>query len=52
MAGTPARLRDVIAAYAEAGLDEFIVPDGNLGRGAAKLEVLDRFISDVAPAFR
>ncbi len=52
MAGTPNRLRDVMAAYAEVGLDEFIVPDGNLGRGAAKLDALDRFISEVAPAFR
>jgi F420-dependent oxidoreductase-like protein len=52
MAGTPERLRDVMAAYAEAGLDEFIVPDGNLGTGPAKFDALDRFISEVAPAFR
>jgi alkanesulfonate monooxygenase SsuD/methylene tetrahydromethanopterin reductase-like flavin-dependent oxidoreductase (luciferase family) len=52
MAGTPTRLRDVLAAYAEAGLDEFIVPDGNLGPAPAKFDVLDRFISEVAPAFR
>jgi hypothetical protein len=52
MAGTPERMRDVLAAYAEAGLDEFIVPDATFGQGAAKLDGLDRFISEVAPAFR
>jgi F420-dependent oxidoreductase-like protein len=52
MAGTPARLRDVVAAYAQSGLDELIVPDFALGTGDQKLEALDRFIDDVAPAFR
>ncbi len=52
LAGTPARMRDVVAAYAEAGLDELIVPDFGLGSGAQKLEALDRFIDEVAPAFR
>jgi alkanesulfonate monooxygenase SsuD/methylene tetrahydromethanopterin reductase-like flavin-dependent oxidoreductase (luciferase family) len=52
MAGTPERLRDVVAAYAEAGVDELIVPDATLGSGRAKLDILDTFIDDVAPAFR
>jgi F420-dependent oxidoreductase-like protein len=52
MAGTPERMRDVVAAYAEAGLDELIVPDFTLGSGAQKLEALDRFIGDVAAAFQ
>jgi hypothetical protein len=52
MAGTPEHLRDVVAAYAEAGLDELIVPDFTLGSGSQKLEALDRFIDEVAPAFR
>ena len=52
MAGTPERLRDIVAAYAEAGLDELIVPDATLGDGQAKLDVLDCFIDEVAPAFR
>lgn len=52
MAGTPDRLRDVVAAYAEAGLDELIVPDFTLGSGAQKTDALDRFIDEVAPAFR
>ncbi len=52
MAGTPGRLRDIVAAYAEAGLDELIVPDFTLGSGEQKREVLDRFVEEVAPAFR
>jgi F420-dependent oxidoreductase-like protein len=52
IAGSPGRLRDVVAAYAEAGLDELIVPDFTLGTGAAKLDALDTLIGDVAPAFR
>jgi alkanesulfonate monooxygenase SsuD/methylene tetrahydromethanopterin reductase-like flavin-dependent oxidoreductase (luciferase family) len=52
MAGTPERMRDVLAAYAEAGLDELIVPDFTLGSGEAKREALDRFSEDVAAAFR
>ena len=52
MAGTPERLRDIVAAYAKAGLDELIVPDFTLGTGDQKLEALDRFSDDVAPAFR
>jgi len=52
LAGTVGRLRDVVAAYAEAGLDELIVPDFTLGSGAQKTEALDRFIDEVAPAFR
>jgi F420-dependent oxidoreductase-like protein len=52
MAGTPERLRDVVAAYAEAGLDELIVPDFTLGSGARRREALDTVIDEVAPAFR
>jgi alkanesulfonate monooxygenase SsuD/methylene tetrahydromethanopterin reductase-like flavin-dependent oxidoreductase (luciferase family) len=50
--GTVEQLRDVVAAYAEAGVDELIVPDRSLGHGTAKLERMDRFIDEVAPAFR
>ena len=52
MAGSPERLRDVVAAYAEAGLDELIVPDFTLGSGAQKLDALDTVIDEVAPSFR
>jgi F420-dependent oxidoreductase-like protein len=52
LAGTVERLRDVVAAYAGAGLNELIVPDFTLGSGARKLEALDQFVDEVAPAFR
>ena len=50
--GTVEQLRDVVAGYAQAGLDELVVPDRSLGHGTAKLERMDRFIDEVAPAFR
>lgn len=52
LAGTVERLRDVVAAYAEAGVDELIVPDFTLGSGSGKRDALDRFAEEVAPAFR
>jgi alkanesulfonate monooxygenase SsuD/methylene tetrahydromethanopterin reductase-like flavin-dependent oxidoreductase (luciferase family) len=47
MAGTPERLREVVAGYADIGLDELIVPDFTLGAGAQKLEALDRLTREV-----
>lgn len=46
--GTAAELRDVVAAYAEAGVDELIVPDFTLGHGKAKKRAMDRLIGEVA----
>jgi F420-dependent oxidoreductase-like protein len=50
IAGTVSELRDVIAGYAEAGVDEFIVPDFTLGADCnqEKLDTLDTFIQDIA----
>ena len=48
LVGTPERMRDTVAAYAEGKLDELIVPDFALGSGAQKLEALDRFREEVA----
>jgi alkanesulfonate monooxygenase SsuD/methylene tetrahydromethanopterin reductase-like flavin-dependent oxidoreductase (luciferase family) len=48
LVGTPERMRDTVAAYAEGTLDELIVPDFALGSGAQKLEALDRFREEVA----
>jgi alkanesulfonate monooxygenase SsuD/methylene tetrahydromethanopterin reductase-like flavin-dependent oxidoreductase (luciferase family) len=47
MAGTPERLREVVAGFADIGLDELIVPDFTLGTGAQKLEALDRLAREV-----
>jgi F420-dependent oxidoreductase-like protein len=50
--GTVDAVRQVVGAYAAAGVDELIIPDFNLGRGERKKAVLDRFIAEVAPGFR
>jgi F420-dependent oxidoreductase-like protein len=52
MAGTPARLRHILAGYAEVGVDELIVPDASFGTGQAKLDGLARFAEEVASGFR
>ena len=46
--GTPEEVRETLDAYASIGVDEFIVPDFNLGGQAEKVETLDRFIKEVA----
>jgi len=50
--GTPAQVAETVAAFREAGVDELIVPDFTLGPMDRKLETMDRFIGEVAPAFR
>ena len=52
MVGTTGQMQDEIERYRAAGLDELIVPDFAFGRGAQRLESLDRFISEVAAPFR
>jgi F420-dependent oxidoreductase-like protein len=46
--GTPAEIKDIVAEYADAGVDELIVPDFTLGDKAQKIATLDRFMHDVA----
>jgi alkanesulfonate monooxygenase SsuD/methylene tetrahydromethanopterin reductase-like flavin-dependent oxidoreductase (luciferase family) len=48
LVGTPEALRDRLAAYAEAGVDEFILPDFTLGQGDARERALDTFLKRVA----
>ena len=50
--GTPDEVQAVMAEYVEAGVDEFIVPDFNLGGLERKLDTMDMLIERVAPAFR
>ncbi len=52
MIGTPDELVEVMQAYADAGVDEVIVPDFTLGTGAERDEKLDRFLAEVAANFR
>ena len=50
--GDAERLRELMARYAEAGVDEFILPDWNTGTGAARREFFDWFAAEVAAGFR
>jgi alkanesulfonate monooxygenase SsuD/methylene tetrahydromethanopterin reductase-like flavin-dependent oxidoreductase (luciferase family) len=49
IAGNVEQVRETIAAYRDAGVDELIVPDFTLGPMEQKLETYDRFIEEVAP---
>jgi len=52
IAGNAKQVADTVRAYQEAGVDELIVPDFTLGGRSQKLEILDRFMSEIAPAGR
>lgn len=52
IAGNVARVREIIAEYRDAGLDEIIIPDWNLGPRERRFATMDQFINEVAPAFR
>jgi alkanesulfonate monooxygenase SsuD/methylene tetrahydromethanopterin reductase-like flavin-dependent oxidoreductase (luciferase family) len=49
--GSVERLRDTFGRYAEAGVDEFIVPDGHLHDPARSRELYDVLAEDVLPGF-
>ncbi|MEZ5558142.1 MAG: TIGR03560 family F420-dependent LLM class oxidoreductase [Pseudomonadales bacterium] len=46
--GTVDEIRDLVAEYEAAGVDELIVPDFTLGPRPQKIATLDRFITEVA----
>ena len=47
--GTASQVREAMGRYAEIGIDEFVVSDHTLGRGASqKRENMDRFVDEVA----
>jgi F420-dependent oxidoreductase-like protein len=53
LAGSIEFLRDAIGQYQEAKIDEFILPDFNMGPDYEKrVETYDRFMEDVASKFR
>ncbi len=47
--GSPGKLAEDVAAYAEMGLDELIIPDDLLGTGADRLRAMD-VIRGIVPA--
>jgi F420-dependent oxidoreductase-like protein len=52
IAGTPSEITDLMGRYAEAGADEFIIPDMTFGPMPGKKDTYDLFIEEVAPALR
>lgn len=52
MGGSVEELRETVSAYAEAGVDELIVPDFAFSERESKFDALDRFVNEVAPDFR
>ncbi|MBW3537770.1 MAG: LLM class F420-dependent oxidoreductase [Actinobacteria bacterium] len=50
IAATPSEVVDLIGEYRDAGVDEFIVPDFNLGDDRNK--VFDQFQSEIAKSFK
>ena len=52
IAGTTDDVSAAVAAWHDVGLDEVIIPDFTLGRGAGRLDRMDAIIEQVAPSFR
>ena len=50
--GTSEQLIETIGEWADAGLDELIIPSFTLGSGEQAKEAIDQLITEVAPAFR
>jgi len=50
--GTVEQVRETMGGYVAAGVDEYIVPGFNFRSQAEREDSLDRFITEVAPAFR
>lgn len=50
--GGVGELQELLAAYEDAGVDEFILPDWNLGTGSGRRDTMDRFLQEVARPFR
>jgi F420-dependent oxidoreductase-like protein len=53
IAGNVSQMQDILGEYQAAGVDEFIFPEFNLPLGATaeKLDLMDRFIEEVAKGF-
>jgi F420-dependent oxidoreductase-like protein len=50
--GTPSEVIDIVGQYRDAGADELIIPDFTFGPLPRRKETCDRFIEEVASAFR
>jgi alkanesulfonate monooxygenase SsuD/methylene tetrahydromethanopterin reductase-like flavin-dependent oxidoreductase (luciferase family) len=52
IAGNAQELRDAVAEYRDAGLDELVVPTLGFGRGDDLKRMVERFIDEVATPYR
>ncbi|HVV36437.1 MAG TPA: TIGR03560 family F420-dependent LLM class oxidoreductase [Acidimicrobiales bacterium] len=52
LVGNAKEVAEVVAAYAEAGCDELIIPDFTMGSMPRRKDTCDLFINDVAAQFR
>ena len=53
LGGSNEEIKQTVQAYIDAGVDEIIIPDNTLGSSASqRMEQMDRFIEEIAPAFR
>jgi F420-dependent oxidoreductase-like protein len=52
IAGSVAQVQDTLGAYADAGVDELIIPDFNFTEPQKRRDTYDRFISEAAVGFR
>jgi alkanesulfonate monooxygenase SsuD/methylene tetrahydromethanopterin reductase-like flavin-dependent oxidoreductase (luciferase family) len=52
LAGSVAQVQDLLGRYADAGADEIVIPDFNLGNRAAKCDTLEQFVTEIAGEFR
>lgn len=50
--GTVGQLQEILGEFAEAGVDEVIIPDFNLGEASRRFETAERFLTEVAAPFR
>ncbi|MDH4077573.1 MAG: hypothetical protein OEW29_16710, partial [Acidimicrobiia bacterium] len=50
--GTVGQLQEILGEFAEAGVDEVIIPDFNLGEAPRRFETAERFLTEVAAPFR
>lgn len=50
--GTPAEMVETMAAYRDAGADEFIVPGFTMGDRSERRDICDLFMEEVVPHFR
>ncbi|MDA8312324.1 MAG: TIGR03560 family F420-dependent LLM class oxidoreductase [Actinomycetota bacterium] len=52
VSGGVAEIQDLLHAYEQAKVTEFVMPDWNLGTGQRRQEAMDLFIEEVAAPFR